>query len=128
MTKIPDTLVMTEDYWHNTHLSVVRHFGHIRFRGFRYIIVDKRGKDIWECSREADLLGRDKAIPAGEPCDLIWDRLQPAYRTLGRDRILQLLKDGSTYEDIKAEVKKARESKIKDFEKKQPKILPNGKQ
>lgn len=78
MKDIPTPLVMAEEYWVNTQLSVARHYGQVRLNGHRYIIVNKRGMDIWECTHEANLLGRDKAIPAGEPCDLIWDRLQPA--------------------------------------------------
>lgn len=118
---------MAEEYWMSTQLSVARHFGQVMFNKHRYIIVDKRGKDLWECTHEANLLGRDMAIPAGEPADLIWEKLQPDYKTLGRDRIVQLLDEGKTYEDIKAEAKKERENKVKKFEKNQPKILPNGK-
>ena len=103
---VPDVLCMAEAYWANSPLSVVRHTGRIEFRGAKYIIVDKRGWDVFECSLEAERLGRDKAIEPGEPCDLIWEGLRPAYRALGRDRIMELLKDGNGFEEIEAVSKK----------------------
>lgn len=44
-----NVIVMAEDFWANSQLSIARYFGKIRFNGFDYIIVDKRGKDIFEC-------------------------------------------------------------------------------
>ena len=96
----PTTLLMAEEYWANTHLSVVRYYGRVRFDGADYIIVDKLGRDVWECSAIANREGRSKAIEPGEPADLIWRNLQPHYRTLGRDRILSLLKDGADFDTI----------------------------
>lgn len=91
---------MTEEYWANTHLSVARYSGGIRFNGADYIIVDKQGRDIFECSSMAVKEGRSTAIAPGEPADLIWRNLKPHYRTLGRDRILAMLKDGADFGDI----------------------------
>lgn len=96
----PTTLLMAEEYWKNTHLSVVRYYGCVKFDGADYIIVDKHGRDVWECSAIANREGRSKAIEPGEPADLIWRNLQPHYRTLGRDRILELLKDGADFDTI----------------------------
>lgn len=96
----PTTLLMAEEYWANTHLSVVRYYGCVKFDGADYIIVDKLGRDVWECSAIANREGRSKAIEPGEPADLIWRNLQPHYRTLGRDRILELLKDGADFDTI----------------------------
>ena len=96
----PTTLLMAEEYWANTHLSVVRYHGCVKFDGADYIIVDKHGRDLWECSIIANREGRSKAIEPGEPADLIWKDLQPHYRTLGRDRILALLKDGADFDTI----------------------------
>lgn len=96
----PTTLLMAEEYWANTHLSVVRYYGCVKFDGAEYIIVDKLGRDVWECSAIANREGRSKAIDPGEPADLIWRNLQPHYRTLGRDRILALLKDGADFDTI----------------------------
>ena len=93
---------MTEEYWMNSQFSVARYYGGMTFNGRKYIIVDKLGRDLWECSKIAEKEGRDKAIEAGEPADLILATLQPAYRKLGRDRIIELIKEGKNEKEIKA--------------------------
>lgn len=109
-------LLMTEDYWMNSMLSIVRDFGTINISGHTYIIVDKHGRDIFECSRIAEKEGRDKAIEPGEPCDLVRQDLVPSYRKLGRDRIIELLREGKDADEImveagfKAKVKEKRKS------------------
>lgn len=99
-------LLMTEEFWANSHLSVARYFGGITFEGRQYIIVDKLGRDLFECSAIADKECREKAIEPGEPADLILSTLRFAYRKLGRDRIIELIKQGKTEEEIKKLVKK----------------------
>ena len=99
-------LLMTEDFWANSQLSIARYYGEITFNGRKYIIVDKHGRDIYECSAIADKEGREKAIEPGEPADLILSTLRFAYRKLGRDRIIELIKDGKTEDEIKALAKK----------------------
>lgn len=99
-------LLMTEEFWANSHLSVARYFGGITFEGRQYIIVDKLGRDLFECSAIADKEGREKAIEPGEPADLILSTLRFAYRKLGRERIISLIKDKKTEAEIKAMVKK----------------------
>lgn len=95
-------LIMTEEYWADSMLSIVRHTGQIQFNGHVYTIVDKLGRDIFECSHIAHKEGREKAIEPGEPCDLVRDDIIPAYRILGRDRIIALCKEGVGAEAIKA--------------------------
>lgn len=95
-----EVLLFPEEYWRNSQLSTVRHFGSCRIGEQEFVIVDKLGRDIFECSAIAEREGRDKAIEAGEPADLIDVRLQQAYRRLGRDRIIGLLKVGKTLRDI----------------------------
>ena len=99
-------LLMTEEFWANSQLSIARYYGEIIFDGRKYIIVDKLGRDLFECSAIADKEGREKAIEPGEPADLILSTLRFAYRKLGRDRIIELIKDGKTEDEIKALVKK----------------------
>ena len=99
-------LLMTEEFWANSQLSIARYYGEITCNGRQYIIVDKLGRDLFECSAIADKEGRDKAIEPGEPADLILSTLRFAYRKLGRDRIIELIKEGKTEEEIKALVKK----------------------
>ena len=99
-------LLMTEEFWANSQLSIARYYGEIVFDGRKYIIVDKHGRDLFECSAIADKEGRDKAIEPGEPADLILSTLRFAYRKLGRDRIISLIKEGKTEDEIKALAKK----------------------
>ena len=99
-------LLMTEEFWANSQLSIARYYGEITFNGRKYIIVDKHGRDIYECSAIAKREGMEKAIEPGEPADLILKSLKLAYRKLGRDRIIELIKEEKTEEEIKALAKK----------------------
>lgn len=84
---------MTEDYWANSMLSIVRYTGHMEWNGVTYIICNKEGKGIFECCREAEKEGRAMAIEPGEPCDLIDERYLPVYRKLGRGEFIELIKE-----------------------------------
>lgn len=88
-----ETILFSEDYWANSQLSIVRHCGHVKINGKRYVIVNKEGKDIFELSAEAEKEGRDKAIEPGEPADLILEQWQPIYKALGRDKFIEYLKN-----------------------------------
>ena len=92
-------ICMAEEYWANTQLSIARHYGRIRFNNHEYYIVDKLGRDLWECSVAADRAGSDKAIPAGEPADLVRKDFIPYYKKLGRDKFLEVLKEHPTHSD-----------------------------
>ena len=94
-------LTMTEEYWANTQLSVVRYYGHVRFLGHEYVIVNKDGIDIFALSIMAEKQGKEKAIEPGEPCDLCLKSLATSYHKLGRDRIIELVKQGKTEKEIK---------------------------
>ena len=95
-------ILMTEDYWRNSHLSVARFYGGVNFNGHHYVIVNKEGMDLFECSYRAKQEGRTMAIEPGEPADLILDTWQMVYRKLGRDKIIELIKNGTSLEDAKA--------------------------
>lgn len=95
-------ILMTEEYWADSQLSVVRYFGRITVFNKSYIIVDKLGRDIFECSLIAEKEGRDKAIKPGEPCDLIDQQYVPVYRKLGRDKFLEWLKDDNQDHTLEA--------------------------
>ena len=99
-------IVMVESYWANTHLSFVRHTGRVRIWGHEYVIVDKRGHDIFECSMEAEMAGRENAIEPGEPCDLCRVDFVPIYRKLGREKFLQFLQENPSYLNTVAMAKK----------------------
>ena len=55
-------IAMAEEYWADSHFSIARYYGRIQFNNNLYIIVDKRGHTIFECSIEAEKLGKEKAI------------------------------------------------------------------
>lgn len=107
MSNVP--LLMTKECWENSQFSIARYYGSMTCNGRKYIIVDKHGCDLWECSAIAEREGRQKAIEPGEPADLVLATLQMAYRKLGRERIIELIKEGKTESEIKAMVKKGGE-------------------
>ena len=86
-------ICMSEEYWVNSPFSIARYYGRIRISGQEYYIVDKRGRDLWECTAAKDRAGSDKAIPPGEPADLVRKEFIPYYKKLGRDKFLSVLKD-----------------------------------
>lgn len=90
---------MSEEFWMDTQLSIARYYGRAKFGGHEYFIVDKLGRDLWECSMAADRAGSNKAIPAGEPADLVRRDFIPYYRKLGRDKFLEVLKEHPTHSD-----------------------------
>ena len=83
---------MEEEYWVNSQFSVVRYTGKIKVNDIVYVICNKEGKDIFECSIEAERAGRQKAIEPGEPADLVDERYLPVYRKLGRKKFIELIK------------------------------------
>ena len=95
------TIVITEHYWANSQLSFVRHTGRIAIDGFEYVIVDKRGHDIFECSLEAEKAGREKAIEPGEPADLCRIDFVPIYRKLGREQFLKFIQENPDLYSVK---------------------------
>lgn len=90
-----ETIIYHKEYWMNSQLSIARHYGSININGKSYVIVNKEGKDLFECSHEAEKEDREKAIPAVEPADLILAEWKPIYKALGRDAFIEYLKDGN---------------------------------
>lgn len=74
-------LIMAKDFWINSQLSIARFYGGIIISGKEYRIV--KGSD-----------------------DLVLKSLMPAYRKLGRDKIIELVKQGKTEKEIKETAKK----------------------
>ena len=89
-------ILMEEGYWRNSQFSIARFYGVIKVKigneNIEYIIVNKEGKDILECSEEAQKAGREKAIEPGEPVDLIDRRYIPVYRKMGREAFIKMIK------------------------------------
>ena len=89
-------ICMAEEFWMNSQLSLARFSGRVRVNGNVYLVVDKLGRDLMECTFAADRAGSDKAIPEGESADLVRIDFIPYYKKLGRDKFLQVLKDNPT--------------------------------
>lgn len=94
-------ILYTEEQWRYSQLSIVKHYGTVRIQNKEFILVNKEGKDIFECSAEAEKEGREMAIPAGEPCDLIDRTYQPIYRQVGREKFLEMVMAGMDLEKMK---------------------------
>lgn len=97
MSKI--AIWMPEDLWINSQLSLARFSGGATIGGHQYIIVDKHGRDLLEATMAKDRKGSDKAIPPGEPADLLRQDFQKYYKKLGRDKFLEILKANSHVPD-----------------------------
>ena len=96
-----NAIVMTEEFWRNSQFSVARYYGKISIEGKEYVIVNKDGKDIFQCSAEAAKAGRKKAIEPGEPADLCRREFVPIYRKMGREKFLQFIKDNPDIMTVK---------------------------
>ena len=113
---------MTEEYWANTYFSIARYYGRIKVNGVEYVICDKQGRDIFECSIIAEREGRDKAIEPGEPADLVDSRFLPVYLALGRERFIAWLDDGALDHSLDSAFAFAGLNKPKHSKKHKPKL------
>lgn len=107
---------MTEEFWANSQLSVARYYGRISFNGHTFWILDKQGRDLWECTAIANQDGRELAIEPGEPCDLVREDFIKVYKDLGRDKFLELLQLNRLHSD--GEILKAMKAEVKNMKKK----------
>lgn len=80
----------------NSQFSLVRFYGGCKINGEDYSIVDKDGTTLLE-------LSDGMAIEPGEPADLIMNKAIPAYKKLGRQRFIELLKAGKSLIEINEE-------------------------
>ena len=96
-------VIMTEEYWANSHLSIARYYGGIKVNGDEYKIVNKDGVTLEELSdpHSKHYAGDGMAIPPGEPADLVRKDWIPIYRRLGRDRTIELVKIGTALKEAK---------------------------
>ena len=74
--------------------------------------MNKEGKDVFECSEEAEKAGREKAIEPGEPCDLIDKCYQPIYRKVGREKFIEWVKEGLELKQMKERIKQQPKSAV----------------
>lgn len=98
-------VMMAEEYWVNSQLSFARYTGSVKCWGVEYVICDKRGHTIFECSLEAEREGRQKAIEPGEPADLVDTRYVKIYRKVGRDKFVEMLGRNLSLAEMRKEAK-----------------------
>lgn len=91
--EVVSPILMAEEYWKESQLSIASHFGRIRFNGHNYIIVNKEGIDVLTLSCMPEYKDKKKVIEPGEPCDLLLESFQPIYKELGREAFIRMLKD-----------------------------------
>lgn len=96
-------VIMTEEYWANSHLSIARYYGGITVNGDEYKIVNKEGITLEELSnpRSKQYVKSGMAIQPGEPADLVRNNWIPIYRKLGRNKTIELVKNGIDLEEAK---------------------------
>lgn len=87
-------ILMTEDYWMNTPLSITRYYGSVTYCGCEYKICNKNGITLEELSNPNSkyYVGDRMAIQPGEPADLVKKEWIPIYKKVGREKIIQMIK------------------------------------
>lgn len=98
-----NAVIMTEQCWANSHLSIARYYGGVKIDGHEYKIVNKEGVTLEELSNPSSkhYVKSGKAIPPGEPADLVRKDWIPVYRKLGRDTTIKLVRDGVSLAEAK---------------------------
>ena len=89
-------ILMTEEYWANSQLSIVRYYGGCTIGKIDYRLVNKEGISVIELSDPDNkhYVGDNmKAIEPGEPADLVQVQWIPIYRKLGREKFIELIKN-----------------------------------
>lgn len=100
-------VIMTEEYWANSHFSIARYYGGIKVNGDEYKIVNKDGVTLEELSNPHSKhhVKSGMAIQPGEPADLVRTDWIPIYKKLGRDRTIELVKNGIDLKEAKKIIK-----------------------
>lgn len=97
--RMKQPVIMTEEVWMNSMLSIARIYGGMTYNGKQYLIVNKEGATLEELSNPHSKYyvgdGDVKAIPPGEPADLVMKEWVPIYKALGRDKVMELAKKGT---------------------------------
>ena len=102
-------ILMTEEYWKNSQFSIARFYGQITVNGHLYVVVNKDGVTLAELSDpwSPHYVGDEKmAIEPGEPCDLLLSDWLPVYSALGRERTIEIVKQGISLGDAMKLVEK----------------------
>ena len=107
-------ILMAEEYWASTYFSVARYYGGIAWNKQTYKIVNKHGITLFELSDPSSkhYVGDDaKAIPPGEPADLVLEKWIPIYKALGRDAFIEYIRDHDDLNEAKKYIKEIKKQK-----------------
>ncbi|WP_418988106.1 hypothetical protein [Bacteroides heparinolyticus] len=74
------TILITENVWRNSQLSLAKYSGSIKYNGHVFTIVNKNGRSVFKVG-----------IPPGEPADLVRSDFIPYYKKLGREKFMEVL-------------------------------------
>lgn len=98
-----NAVIIMEQYWANSYFSIAKYYGGVKIDGHEYKIVNKEGVTLEELSNPSSkhYVKSGKAIPPREPADLVRKDWIPVYRKLGRDRTLELVRDGVSLAEAK---------------------------
>lgn len=98
-----NSVIIMEQYWANSYFSIARYYGGVKIDGHEYKIVNKEGVTLEELSNPSSkhYVKSGKAIPPGEPADLVRKDWIPVYKKLGRDRTIKLVRDGVSLAEAK---------------------------
>lgn len=98
-----NAIIIMEQYWANSHLSIARYYGGIKVNGDEYKIVNKDGVTLEELSNpySKHYVKSGMAIQPGEPADLVRTDWIPIYKKLGRDRTIELVGNGTSLKEAK---------------------------
>lgn len=103
MSKSGKPILMTEENWKNSQLSIAGRYGGIRWRDTEYVVVDETGMTLFELSALQEKDGRQWLIPQGKPADLVAEEFVPFYKKLGREKFMEILRQNRTtpYDELK---------------------------
>lgn len=77
-----NAIIITREYWENSPLSIARHYGGIKINGVMYGIMDQ------------------------EHGDLVREDWIPIYQKIGREKTLDLIKNGTPLTEAKKLLKR----------------------
>lgn len=104
-----NAIIIEENFWANTHLSIVRYTGSVKIGRHSWTLVNKNGISIFDLSNpESEHYVGDgaKAIEPGEPADLVRNDWLHVYEALGREKTIEIVKQGISLEDAEKLIKK----------------------
>ena len=81
-------IIVTKEFWMSNQLSIARFYGRIKFEGYEFLILPPKD-------------------------DLVREDWIPIYKTLGRERTINMVKHGVSLNDAKNAIKKIKERKKK---------------